>query len=170
MKNAFVVVLSAVLLACGGSPSTGGKPSNALTATGAVGAWTGDWKNTTFSSVGPAKANVTVDTAAKSITFKLDLDGSVFGTTNPPEETFTGTYDDTKFTMSGSSTTFGALSLTVNADGTLSGSANPSTSHGKITLDGSASGASTDGGSSTNKIVVNYTFNDGTKGTITLAK
>lgn len=152
-----VIVVSA--LGCGTPASSMDAGAAGLTPAKAVGSWTGSWNNTTFGSTGASKATVTTDEATKKVTFKLDLDGNVFGGVNPPEETFTGTYDDAQFTVSGSSATFGMLSLTVKKDGTITGSATPT--RGTITLTGSASET---------KITINYLFTDGTKGTLTLQK
>lgn len=99
-----------------------------------AGTWNGTWNNTTFSSTGPAKATVTADATAKTVTFVLDLDGNVFGASNPPAETFTGTYDDTQYTVSGTSATFGTLTLNVTRAGVITGSATPS--RGATTLTG----------------------------------
>ena len=57
------------------------------------GTWTGQWKNQTFGSTGSAKADVTVDEAAKTVTIVLDLGGSVFGERDPDPVTFTGSLD-----------------------------------------------------------------------------
>jgi len=111
--------------------------------------WTGSWSNTTFGSTGAASNVVTVDSANKKITFVLDLDGNVFGAANPPAETFMGTYDANQYTVSGTSATFGTLTLTVTKDGTITGTATPT--RGMTTLSGTTTET---------KMTINYAIKD----------
>lgn len=150
-----LTMLAAFTLALG----CGGKP---ITPAETAGSWTGTWHNATYGSTGAAKNSVTVDETAKTVVFKLDLDGNVFGANDPPEETFSGTFTEAGYTMTGNSATFGALSITVAPDGTLTGSATPT--RGNVTLTGSVQAA---------KITVNYSIADpggAITGTIELTK
>jgi hypothetical protein len=58
-------------------------------ALGQTSVYTGSWTNTTFGSTGPA--NAVVDVVGNLITFTLDLDGNVFGGSNPTPLVVTGT-------------------------------------------------------------------------------
>jgi hypothetical protein len=53
--------------------------------------------------------------------FTLDLDGSVFGASDPPAKTISGTFDEseTKFQVTGDDL-FGDLTVTVTPDGSIS--------------------------------------------------
>jgi hypothetical protein len=109
-------------------------------ATDFEGTYTGSWENTTFGSSGGASVEIAVDTAAETIDFTLDLDGSVFGSSDPPAEMFSGGYDVHGFAVSGTSQTFGSLSITVNALGDLVGIGTdvPNPSIDRVELSGSA--------------------------------
>jgi hypothetical protein len=150
---------------CGGAtqPMVGGPSTDPLTVMAAAGNWTGNWNNVTYGSTGSSTASVTVDSANNKATFVLDLNGNVFGGTDPAAETFTGTYDDNSFTFSGPSNVFGLLTLTIKKDGTVTGSATPP--RGAVTLTGTADKS---------KITVNYAIknppNADILGYITLTK
>jgi hypothetical protein len=173
MQRAFAAALLAALTACGSGSSTpppGGNTPNTPTTPAGLnpaafsGTWTGSWNNATFGSTGPARAVITTDTATRRITFSLDLDGQVFGLGNPPAETFAGTYDTTRYTVTGPSATFGTLTLNVAVgDGAITGSATPP--RGSMTLTGSTSET---------RMTINYTIrNPGSAdiiGTFTLTK
>ena len=88
-----------------------------------TGAWTGTWKNTTFSTQGAETMNVTVDTVAQTMNIVLDLNGSVFGGSDPAAETFSTTYTLTGATFTKTSPVFGNITLTITPAGTLTGSA-----------------------------------------------
>src|SRR5262249_45554524 len=106
------------------------------------------WFNDTFSSSGSATLVVTVNTAAQTFQATLTLEGNVFGTGMAPQ-TFSGSYA-AGGTISTSSPAFGTVNLTVNADGSFSGSApnipNPNVSRMDFT-----------GTGTTQQITINYT-------------
>lgn len=86
-----------------------------------AGSYSGSWQNTTFGSSGAASMEISVDSNAQTVAMMIDMDGSVFGSSDPPAETFTGTYDANGFTVTGSSATFGEVEVTIGADGAISG-------------------------------------------------
>lgn len=87
-----------------------------------AGAWVGQWNNVTFGSTGAARATVTVDAQAQTFVVVLDLDGNVFGGSNPPPDTFYGTYTSESGTFGGVSPTLGTVSMTITKNGVVSGS------------------------------------------------
>lgn len=86
-----------------------------------AGTYFGSWENTTFGSSGDATMVVAVDTGASGIDLTIDLDGFVFGASDPPAESFSGMYDADGFTVTGSSVTFGDVTLSVDTSGELTG-------------------------------------------------
>ena len=86
-----------------------------------AGTWLGQWHNTTFGSSGDASATITVDTGAMTFTMVSDLDGLVFGSSDPPPETYTGSYDADGVDLTATSQTFGTTHITVTPDGHISG-------------------------------------------------
>lgn len=88
-----------------------------LDLSGLVGTWTGSWHNETYNTTGGATIVISVDQQAKTMSFNVDFDGNVFGGSNPPAETFTGSYTETSLTITGHSNTFGDISATWNGDG-----------------------------------------------------
>ena len=107
------------LAACSGGGGGGGSTTfNAATYTGT---WTGTWTNTTFSSTGAV--TVTVTENAGQYTLAYDMDGNVFGGANPALESFTATITPQNASLvSFSSSVYGTLTGTLNANGTLTGS------------------------------------------------
>ncbi|MGH2812086.1 MAG: hypothetical protein ACRDI1_05170, partial [Actinomycetota bacterium] len=79
------------------------------------GNWSGQWRNNTFGSSGGATAQVTVDRAARTVTIVLDLAGQVFGESDPPPQTFTGSLDGST-DFSGQTDLTGSYTATVNPD------------------------------------------------------
>jgi hypothetical protein len=136
-----LAALALALAACGGGT---------VKATDTAGDWTGTWNNTTYGSTGSGTLKVTVDEATKNVTYILDLNGSVFGASDPPAETFSGSYASGAYKMSGNSATLGQTTINVAADGTLTGTAKPA--RGDVTLDGTVSAS---------KIEINYTIKSG---------
>ncbi len=96
----------------------------ALTPDTYVGTWTGTWTNTTFSSTGAAAVTVTKATrAAGDLNFAFDLDGNVFGGSNPASEAFEATVAATAATLTAkTSSVYGDVTGTLNGDGAISGS------------------------------------------------
>jgi hypothetical protein len=88
-----------------------------------AGSWSGTWKNNTFSTQGTETMSVTVDTVAQTMNITLDVNGSVFGGSDPAPETLSTTYTLTGATFTKTSPVFGNLTLTITPAGTLTGSA-----------------------------------------------
>lgn len=84
-----------------------------------AGNWVGQWNNATFNSTGAARATVTVDTNARTFVVVLDLDGNVFGGSNPPADTFNGSYTNAGGTFGGVSPTLGNVNYTISPTGVM---------------------------------------------------
>ncbi len=56
-----------------------------------AGTWAGSWTNTTYASTGAINATLTIDVDNLKATLILDVDGFVFGTSDPPPMTIVGT-------------------------------------------------------------------------------
>lgn len=125
----FVTGLSALALAgfamtgCGGGGQADiSVPSgNRFEPASYPGDWTGDWNNTTFGSTGSAKITFTNDGAASKLTIRHELGGNILGLGAATPETFEGTYTATGITMTGSSTRFGEMTLTIDNEGRITG-------------------------------------------------
>lgn len=104
-----------------GGGGGGGGGSTPLDATIYPGTWTGTWTNTTFNSTGAV--SVTVAQAGSSFTLQFDMDGNVFGGSNPAGEGLTATIAATNATLvSTTSGVYGTLNGMLNGDGTLTAS------------------------------------------------
>ncbi len=116
--------LAAVPTACSGGGGGGGSATfNAATY---LGTWAGTWTNTTFSSTGAVSA--VVSQTGDTFSVQFDMDGNVFGGSNPALESFTASVSAVNASLvSISSSVYGTLTGTLAADGTLnaSGSAIP---------------------------------------------
>lgn len=88
-----------------------------------VGVWEGQWVNTTFGSQGAASLEVTADTTNKTVQLVMDLDGNVLGGSDPDPITLNGTYTDTEFNITTTTNTFGDLTLDIDEQGNITGSA-----------------------------------------------
>lgn len=88
-----------------------------------VGVWEGQWVNTTFSSQGAASLEVTADTTNKTAQLVMDLDGNVLGGADPAPITLNGTYTETEFNITTTTNTFGDLTLDIDEQGNITGSA-----------------------------------------------
>jgi len=88
-----------------------------------VGNWVGQWTNTTFNSTGAANLVVTADTEQETVQFVIDVDGFVLGGADPDPITLGGTYNETGINISSTVETFGDLTLTIDEDGNINGSA-----------------------------------------------
>lgn len=88
-----------------------------------VGDWQGRWENLTFGSKDSASLTVTADTMLGTLEAVLDLDGPVFGGSDPAPITLTGTYDAAGFSVSGSQAPYGDLSISGDTSGVMSGRA-----------------------------------------------
>jgi hypothetical protein len=135
-----------------------------LVPTDFAGNWTGTWVNTTFGSQNNATMTVTVNGATKAVSITLQISGNVLGTfTNPPAETYNGTYDSTHFTIDANSTIFGHATLNIDQNGNLTG-------HAVTTQNARVSSVDLTGTVKSNKIQATYTvhFRDNTAATGTL--
>lgn len=134
--------------ACSGGGGGGGGSATFNAAT-YLGTWTGTWTNTTFSSTGAV--TVTVTQTGSNYTLQFDMDGNVFGGSNPALESFTASVSAVNASLvSITSSTYGTLTGALAADGTLtaSGSAIP----------GSVSTFSLTGNWSASQITANVTI------------
>ncbi len=86
-----------------------------------VGSWVGTWSNTTFGSVGAAAWTITIDESTGMVTLTTDLDGTVFGATDPLPERYVAQLGPSGVTFTAMSATFGDFTLTINPDGTMTG-------------------------------------------------
>jgi hypothetical protein len=133
-----------------------------------AGNWTGQWHNTTFGSQNNITMSVAVNESNRTSTTTMRVFGEVLGTFNsPPAETYNGSWTDTEFTINTTSTIFGAATLSINQNGTLTGHANTTSNTRVSSVDLTGTVTST-------QINANYTvhFRDNTTatGTITLTK
>ncbi|HEB54349.1 MAG TPA: hypothetical protein ENI87_13940 [bacterium] len=113
-------------LAISACSSSGGGGATPLTPATYVGTWSGTWTNTTFASTGAV--NVTVTESGGQLTFAFDMDGNVFGGSNPPAENFTATINTNDATLAATtSSTYGTVTAKLNGDGsfTINGTAIP---------------------------------------------
>lgn len=131
------------------------------------GDWSGGWNNDTFGSTGPITLTIAVNDDG-TIDVTIDIDGSVFGVTDPPAKTFSGTYDENGASIEVvGDDLFGDVTVSAGPDGTISVTATA------IPVPGIA-GFSAEGTATPDGIDVTYTvtFDDGTtaEGTGTLTK
>lgn len=117
--RSYFLFASLCLPACSGSSGGGG--SQTFDATTYTGTWSGTWTNTTFASTGAV--SVVVAESGDTYTLQFDMDGNVFGGSNPAAESFTATVSSANATLvSITSSVYGTLTGTLAADGTLTGS------------------------------------------------
>ncbi len=88
-----------------------------------TGDWQGRWENLTFGSKDSASLTVTADTLLGTLEAVLDLDGPVFGGSDPAPITLTGTYDAAGFSVSGSQAPYGDLTLAGDTNNVMGGRA-----------------------------------------------
>lgn len=87
-----------------------------------AGTWSGTWKNTTFGSTGTITMTITIDSVAQTEHVVLDVNGNVFGSSDPPAETFDGSYSSSGVAVSGKSNVFGTGSINITPAGQITGS------------------------------------------------
>ncbi|MEJ2550127.1 MAG: hypothetical protein P8Z41_07635 [Anaerolineales bacterium] len=82
-----------------------------------LGSWSGEWHNITFGSSGAVSATVSADEEG-TLTISLDLDGSVFGASDPDPVIYSGNFDaeGAVFTIPGDPL-FGDLTITITEYG-----------------------------------------------------
>ena len=86
-----------------------------------AGVWTGSWYNTTFGSSGAAKLTLSYTPATETLQATVDLDGNVFGGSNPPPATFTAALGGSGFVFTGSAASYGQVSTTIDTHGIITG-------------------------------------------------
>ncbi len=97
------------------APTTTVSPLAGLIA-GFVGEWSGEWVNTTFASRGPMTVILeAVDDGTLSVS--ADLDGFVFGQSDPDPEQWIVSLDDLTAPVTVQSATFGEVTLILSVDG-----------------------------------------------------
>jgi hypothetical protein len=103
--------------------ASGGDSSDSDPVTAAqkfVGHYQGPWNNTTFGSSGTVDLTITLDTTAKTLKTVTTITGNVFGAAPPPTETLTIPLPASATTpVTVTSPTFGAITFTLEADGSL---------------------------------------------------
>lgn len=131
---------------------------------------TGSWLNNTFSTTGDVQSSLT------SIQFNADFDGMVFGVSDPDTETYeegnvtiTENTEDNTLTVTGTSDTFGNVSLTLGTDGSLSGTATNVPDEDIDSLDLSGERDSTTGTVTLN-VTIHFSDNTEASSTVTLPK
>jgi hypothetical protein len=77
--------------------------------------------NYTFGTTDSAFITIDIDESTSSIQMIWDMDGVVFGVTNPAPAIMTGTYDDGGFSVQGNSSPYGDMFFTGLANGTITG-------------------------------------------------
>jgi hypothetical protein len=113
------VLVPFVLAACSGGGGGGG--ATTFDAQTYVGTWTGTWTNTTFSSTGAVTITVAENGGAYSLQF--DMDGNVFGGSNPAPESLSATITPQSASLvSFQSSVYGNLTGTLAANGALTAS------------------------------------------------
>jgi len=128
----------AITLFCSGMFLSGGLVY-AQPPTDFEGNWSGRWENITFGSKDSAAMTVTLDTVLKTADVVLDLDGNVFGGSDPAPLLMTGPYTDSGFTVSGDAAPYGPITMTGGNGGMLTGRAPdvPNVSIDSVTMAGS---------------------------------
>ncbi len=106
-----------------------------------AGTYEGEWRNLTFGSSGAAAATLVV--SGDNLVVVFDLDGQVFGASDPdPEDITLPLADLGTGVVEGESPLFGPFTLTVTADGfTLEASAVPAAGIASMTVVGTIEGA-----------------------------
>ena len=85
------------------------------------GFWRGTWFNNTFATTDSAFMTSNVDESSSTLEIILDLNGNVFGGSDPDPVTMTGPYDANGFNVSGNSPTYGDIFISGFSDGTITG-------------------------------------------------
>ncbi len=185
-KHVFVMVLLVVLLlsACGKNETPEATATLAPEATMEVpptptedpiflaiqaylGSWSGEWRNITFGSSGAVTAIVSADEDG-TLSIVVDLDGSVFGASDPEPISYSGKFDaeGAVFNIPGDSL-FGDLTITITEDGevVILGESVPDERIDKISAVGTVSpeGISLE-------YIVGFTAGDSAVGDMTLTK
>ncbi|MEA3403279.1 MAG: hypothetical protein U9R79_18700 [Armatimonadota bacterium] len=126
----------------GGANGDGGDGAADFDAASYDGTWAGNWENQTFSSTGSASAEIDVDEAGGTVDITLDLGGNVLGGSDPAPINLSGTFDDTGFSLDQNVAVLGDLSITIDADGNIAGSATnlPSAGIERVDFTGTRSG------------------------------
>ncbi len=85
------------------------------------GMWRGMWFNNTFGSTDSAFLSITIDQGTSTLEAVLDLDGNVFGGSDPDPVTLMGSYNSSGFSAMGNSPTYGDMFLSGDDSGNMTG-------------------------------------------------
>lgn len=85
------------------------------------GFWRGTWFNNTFGSTDSSFLSATFDRGSGTLEAILDLEGNVFGGSDPDPVTLTGTYSSNGFSATGNSPTYGDMILSGDGSGNMMG-------------------------------------------------
>ncbi|MBI2828358.1 MAG: carboxypeptidase regulatory-like domain-containing protein [Acidobacteria bacterium] len=107
---------------------------------GAAGSWTGRWTNNTFGSSGTMTMTLAANTIAQTMQMTLDVNGSVFGGSDPAAETTSGAYTPEGATVTKTSLVFGNVTFTISSTGQITGNGTnvPSATVSRIDFTGTA--------------------------------
>jgi len=124
-KIIYLLPIAALLLlgGCGGGSSSGADSNSgdiSVTVAATDGPWTGNWINFAFDTTGTVTLDVTDIPGAKTVTLTLDLNGSVFGGDDPAPIILIATYTG-DVAQGVAHTALGIVSMTLTADGQISG-------------------------------------------------
>lgn len=154
MRRLAALVGLATVIACGGSGSDVSGPFDAVPF---AGNYAGNWHNNTFGTTGPATLTIAADPQTKTGTVGWNLDGNVLGGGDPPAESFNATWNDNGLTFSGSSVSFGDISINLNKDGEVTG-------HGENLPNQNIQSIDFQGSGNPNQFTINYTVHFSVQG------
>lgn len=115
---ALTVVAALVVAGCDGDD---GGVDRSFDAASWGGTWDGDWVNQTFGSTGGATFDVAVNAGARTVDLTIDLDGPVFGQTDPAPIQVSLQYTDDGINAAVDSTELGNIAVTIDEDGNIQG-------------------------------------------------
>jgi len=120
-----------------GDPSTVDMTGTNLDPRLLVGNWDGAWYNHTYGSTGGANFQITYNANTHTLTITADMDGNVFGGSDPPPETVTTTLTGAGFVVTRDSATFGDVEVTIDTEGNISGTlSDPGGGIDEVVVDG----------------------------------
>lgn len=113
-----LLLLSTSLFLLSATGCKSSKHSAPFDPTAFLGTWSGTWTNTTFSSTGAVSLVVAENGGV--VTFTLDMDGNVFGGSDPAAEDFTASFSGSTATLDAkTSTVYGDVTGTLNSNGSV---------------------------------------------------
>ncbi|MFZ5819771.1 MAG: hypothetical protein ACOYYJ_07705 [Chloroflexota bacterium] len=124
-KNLFLslITLALALAACApqAAPSPEAAAAGKFDVNKIVGVYEGAWTNQSTGATGPAVITIVADEPTKTATLTLDFGGNYLGLNDPPPATITTKYDDSGAHLSGTNVLFGAMDVTIDANGNIVG-------------------------------------------------